>query len=884
MPDHKEEYTHAIEKGRGTLWLMWLIPIFAILMAGGLLYKHYLNKGVEIVVTFDDGKGIEVDKTPLIFQGIQLGKVTGVHIDTGDINKIVATITVNPDAAPYVTRDGNKFVKVEPKITLTEISGLDTILNGVYIEIFPAAPTKEKLLKQPIRTHFEGLDHFPPKRFEKGLYLTLLSEDGSLSLNGPVLYKHFVVGHIVDKNFAGDKIKYTLLIEERFRHLVNASSKFWQLSGIEVKASLAGVKVRFDSLATLLAGGIAFDTIDSQAAPPKQSYKLYPSKFDTHLDDTLITIVADKAYHLDPAFSNVVYKGFNVGKIVDSQYDTDKHQTIFTVRISKKFIHLANEKAWFWIVKPVVGIRQIKGLDAIVSGPYIAFDTADIQAKRRTRFILHDQPMPRKGRHIHLEAKLAESLKPGTAIFYKDIPIGEITSIDLKPNHKTLDIDALIYDRYKQFLNDSSMFYVKSGIEAQLSLQGFYIDTSSLEAMVVGGISMVTLEPHAPSQKKRFFLYRNYKAFKKARYLAAGGAFYHILMPQLGALEIGSPILYKRMKAGEVINYRYLPDSDTIDVVVFIAKDFKRRINASTRFENISDIELKMNFPDLSLKMGPVKNLLNGGLLFTTPDPEAPKVASGHRFKLFDETLRTTMHYIRFDLWMNGGHGLKKGSRLLYKGLPVGHVETMALMNNMVKATLLLDKRYTHLLKPDTLFWLETFQMDLEGVRNVANAITGPAVVMTPGNQPGEKRSFLLSSAPPPPTYGKPGLRVVVKGDRCGSLHVGSPVFYRQIPIGSVESLALGQDATSVDMTLYIEPRYARLVRETSKFYIAGAIGVDVSLLGVKIRTETLKTMIAGGIGLVTPDQPGQTVTDGHTFKLYGKPEASWLAWKPHLL
>ncbi len=61
---------HAVERGRGTLWLVWIIPLVALLMAGWLIYKHYAEKGTDIVVVFDSGKGLEVDKTPLIYQGI----------------------------------------------------------------------------------------------------------------------------------------------------------------------------------------------------------------------------------------------------------------------------------------------------------------------------------------------------------------------------------------------------------------------------------------------------------------------------------------------------------------------------------------------------------------------------------------------------------------------------------------------------------------------------------------------------------------------------------------------------------------------------------------------------------------------------------------------
>ena len=875
---------HAVERGRGTLWLVWIIPLVALLMAGWLIYKHYAEKGTEIVVVFGSGKGLEVDKTPLIYQGIKIGTVTDISIDPKDLYKVRATITVDPRAAPYVTRKGTKFIKVEPKISITEISGLDTILSGVYIDLYPAGRSKKEILAKPLQHRFTGLDHYPPKRYEKGLYLTLESIKASVSLGAPVLYKSFIVGKVIDKRLENKKVLYSIFIEKEYEDLINGDTKFWKINGVEMQANLAGVKVKMDSLATLLAGGVAFKTPEgSVEKKPKERYALYESELDTHLEDDTITIVADKAYNVDPNFSSVMYKGFKVGKIVSLRYDTEKSQTVFKIKLSKKFIHLANEKAWFWIVRPILNIREVKGLDAVLTGPYIAFDTTDMKAKRAHKFELHDEPIPLKGKHIHLKAAYAESLRSGTAIFFKDIPIGQITKINLVPGSKTIDIDAVVFDKFTKFLNDSSMFYVKSGFEIDVSLHDIHIDSGSLETMVVGGISMVTLDKDAPDTKKKFFLYKDFKTFKQARYLVSGGSLYHIEMAELGSLSKGSPVLYKKLKAGEVISYKYLPEHDTIDVVVFIEKDFKKLINTSTRFKNVSGLEFEMNFPDLKLKMASMETLLSGGLIFETVDPNAPKVKSGHHFRLFDESLLKKDRYATFELWLSETHGIKKGTRLLYKDFPIGRVESLTLKNNILKADVLIEKPYAHLLHSDTKIWLKEFRMDIDGVKNVENAVTGPAIAITPGLAKDRAASFVLSQTPPPPTYGKTGLRVVLQGDRRSSLGVGSPLYYRQVPIGQVESWVLSDDATHVDITLFIEPRYAHLVRENAKFYMAGAIGMEVNLLGVKVKTETLKTMISGGIGMAVPENPGNVVEDGHVYPLFNEAEDVWLTWKPKL-
>ncbi|WP_457596051.1 MlaD family protein [Hydrogenimonas sp.] len=877
---------HANQRGRGTLWLVWIIPIVAIAMAGWLVYQHYLQKGVDIVVVFDSGKGLEAGKTPLVYQGIKIGTVTDINIESNDLYKVRATITVDPRAAKYVARKGSKFVKVEPRISITEVTGLETILKGVYIELYPPARSKEALLKLPEQYHFQGLDHYPPQRYEPGLYLTLTADEGALSIGAPVLYKNFIVGKVIDKGLEKGKLLYTIHIQKEYEELVKAQSRFWRLSGFELKASLAGVKVAFDSLAVLLAGGVAFDSPPQSAPLPRDHHKrfrLYPSQLDTHLENELITLTADKAYNIDPDFSNIYYKGFKVGKIVSMHYDTQKRRTIFQIRISKQFRPLVNEKAWFWVVQPVIGIREIKGLDAIVKGPYISFDTSDVNAAPKSRFEIHEGPLPVKGRRFHLVASNAESFKSGTAIFFRDIPVGRVEKITLLPDSNKIDVQAVIFEKYAHFLNDSSMFYIKSGVEMDLSFKGIHINTGSLETLVVGGIAMVTPENRAKRQKSRYILYKDRATFEKARYLASGGAYYHIRVKRLDSIAKGSPVLYKKMKAGEVVSLSYEPKTDTIDVLIFVEKEFKKLINASTRFRNVSGVELDVNFPEMKLKMPSIESLVVGGLAFETPDKRAKKVENGHLFTLYDESREIAERYTSFELWMPDTKGLKRGSKLLYRGLPVGKVARLALENDSVKATVLIEKPYARLLRSDTTFWLQRFEANLEGVENVQNALTGPAIVLTPGQARDRAATFVLAENPPPPSYGKNGLRVELLADRRSSLKVGSPILYRQVPIGEVEKWVLSPDATAVIITAYIEPRYAHLVRQNAHFYMAGALGMDVSLLGVKIRTETLETLVAGGIGMAVPDEPGPVVENGHRFRLYNEMNPKWLAWRPKL-
>ncbi len=870
----------AVEKGRGTLWLVWLIPFVALTMAGWMIYKYYAERGVDIVVTYDSGNGIEAGKTPLVYKGIKIGVVSDIAVDRNDLSKINVTITVDRRAAPAVMRKGNSFVKVSPKITLTEVSGLDTILSGVYIEVFPAVPDRNALLKLPVMQHFVGMDTIPAQYNGTGVYVTLKSKTGDLTVGTPVLYKKFVVGKIIKKVLDGNGLRYIAHIDHDYAWLVKEDSHFWKMSALEVKASLAQIKVSFDSLATLLTGGVSFDSPeDSPRIKHKRTVReLYDSRADVLLDRENIVLMLASNSSLRAGLSKVYYRGNEAGRVVDVRYLPKRDETKVTVRLSKSFKPLANAKAHFWIVEPKVTFQGIQGIDALTRGTYVAFDTADPFAAPKKRFVLHKDSAPVVGTTVHLKIDEAMGIREGTPVYYRDIQVGSVSKAGLDPKSGKLDVQAVVESRYAGLLNDTTMFYNRSGMEAKLSLHEAYVRSGTVASLIAGGIAFETLRFDAPSKQRTFKLYKGYEAYKKARYLSGKGRKIKLYVPELGSLSEGAPVLYKKMKAGEIMDVRYDAKADRFELTLFVAAPFSDKINASTRFVEASGLKVDVAFPQITLETGSLESILRGGVAFVTPAAEAKK--DDGTFELYDAK-RT--NYTRFTLLMEQGYGLKKGSPLLYKGLPVGKVDALALKNGHVEATVLIEKAHADLLDADSWFWLETFHAGIDGVENVSAAISGPAIALRPGLAGKRSDTFALRSNPPAPTYGKAGLRIRLYADRKSSLKVGSPLLYRQVQIGQVESWQLSGDGTAVELTVYVEPQYAHMVRANAKFYNATAFGMEVNLAGVKVKTETLETMIHGGISMAVPDEPGDKVENMSSFLLYNSPQQEWLAWRPKL-
>src|SRR5690606_12120886 len=170
---------------------------------------------------------------------------------------------------------------------------------------------------------------------------------------------------------------------------------------------------------------------------------------------------------------------------------------------------------------------------------------------------------------------------------------------------------------------------------------------------------------------------------------------------------------------------------------------------------------------------------------------------------------------------------------------------------------------------------------------NLETLVTGQYLEVLPASKPGaEQTHFVISSGPPNVSAREDGLRLVLSAARRGSIKPGGLVSYREIPVGKVTSFELGPTSDGVLIHVLIGPRYAPLVRSGSRFWNASGIGVEAGLFkGVKVRTESLEALIAGGIAFATPNNPemGGPAQPGQTFALHDEPIELWLQWAPKI-
>ncbi len=255
---------------------VWLLPLVALAVALGIAWQTYSDRGPLIVIEFENGAGISAGETELKYRDVTVGVVEKVGFSEG-LARVKATVRVEKDVAPYIDNT-SVFWIVRPEVTAQGISGLSTVLSGVHIQ----GSWDDEV--GTFRDRFQGASDPPLIRpGQSGLEIAFRTvANGQLTDNAPILYRGIEVGRVGRAKINprnGTAIVEALIFDEH-RSLVNESTRFWDVSGFSVSIGPAGAEIDFSSLATLVGGGITFDTFVSGGPPARDGivFEIFPDK------------------------------------------------------------------------------------------------------------------------------------------------------------------------------------------------------------------------------------------------------------------------------------------------------------------------------------------------------------------------------------------------------------------------------------------------------------------------------------------------------------------------------------------------------------------------------------------------------------------------------
>lgn len=217
----------------------------------------------EIRVRFPAGEGLDVGN-PVRYRGIKVGEVIGLQL-SGDQQAVYADVRL-VGSAQGLARLGTQFWIERPRIDLTEVRGLETLLAGNYIALQPGSADAA------LSREFEGLAEPPPLPRREGSLEVELDASQRLGIvrGAPVTYRGLEVGRVAYVGLAKDgaTVKITAVIDADYAELVRTNSKWWAVGGIEFEAGLRGVQVSVESFSAWVRGGVAFATPETEPGKP----------------------------------------------------------------------------------------------------------------------------------------------------------------------------------------------------------------------------------------------------------------------------------------------------------------------------------------------------------------------------------------------------------------------------------------------------------------------------------------------------------------------------------------------------------------------------------------------------------------------------------------
>ena len=249
---------------------VWVVPFVALAVAGYLVYQHTREFGPAISIHFRDATGIKPGRTIVQHRGAVVGKVSAVRLSTNN-HYVIVEIKLRREA-DGLAREGSVFWIVSPQLGMGTITGLGTIVSGAYIEVLPGEGMPKR--------EFTGIGQSPSLIDPEGRLVILRSDHGgSLRAGVPIYYRGVEVGAVKETRLAANasSVEVHCVIRRRYIALVNSESRFWNVTGVEVRVGLfRGAEINVESLKSLLLGGIAFATPEGNSGKPIKDGAVFP--------------------------------------------------------------------------------------------------------------------------------------------------------------------------------------------------------------------------------------------------------------------------------------------------------------------------------------------------------------------------------------------------------------------------------------------------------------------------------------------------------------------------------------------------------------------------------------------------------------------------------
>src|SRR6201991_2956140 len=202
------------------------------------------------------------------------------------------------------------------------------------------------------------------------------------------------------------------------------------------------------------------------------------------------------------------------------------------------------------------------------------------------------------------------------------------------------------------------------------------------------------------------------------------------------------------------------------------------------------------------------------------------------------------------------GEGLEAGkTKIKFKDVDIGVVKSVALSKDYARviATAELTRDASSMLVDDTRFWVVRPRVSGGTVSGIGTLLSGAYIGTDIGNSKRERHDYTGLETPPVIASDVPGREYVLKSEDLGSIAIGTPIFFRRLQVGQVTSYELDKNGKAITMRVFINAPYDKFVVADTRFWHASGVDVSLNTEGVKVNTQSLVSILVGGLAFQTP-------------------------------
>jgi paraquat-inducible protein B len=594
-----------------------------------------------------------------------------------------------------------------------------------------------------------------------------------------------------------------------------------------------------------------------------------------------VTVYFEDATGITPGKTQVIIRGIPIGTVNHIEPDLDNRRIKSLISIDKSAEDLLVEDTRFWVVRPEISAASVQGLDTILSGSYIGFQPG-ISADRATSFIGLSSPPPipqeTPGLHIKLRAEQLGSIQTGSEVYYRNLTIGSVTKHSLALDNSSVIISLFIKPEYTHLVREGSRFCNASGVTISGKLTNLKVQVESLASFLKGGIVL-----HTPAELEHTDIAKNGRIFPLYKDLEAARYGIHMtlqLASSRGITEGETKLIFRGLVAGVVQKIDFNDDEkNSVTAHIMLDPRAERILRQGTQFWLVRpEISLdKIDNLDILLSGSYITFIPGSGTfqndfeILPSPPPQKP-------LRPGTELLLTSTQ----------SYSLKRGAPVKFKDIKVGEILDITLDNHFknFEIPVFIYQEYEHLIRPDSVFWNDSgfsFDVSLSGIHlktdSLRASFSGGISFITPEKE--DKRltestagvEFMVyesyAAAVQNATQLQPvGYSFQLRTDNPETIKTGTPIYYKKIEVGKVTGFRLAQDNHTVLIDCFIDQKYADTVNSSSRFYDVSGVSFHGGLSSFSIETESLQSIMSGGISYFTPKTAASPRKDA-VFPLY---------------